>query len=436
VNVGGAVSGSRGGGQAGNQSGVGLRFLTKTNSMEEVQGLVRQFFITMGVDLVPPKTVFFNDRSGTLWARATLEELDIIESAIQVLNVAPPQVNIKAKFADIGQREQKAIGFDWFLGNLIMGGGNVVASGGTQPSLNGEPSPANPQGFFPGTSSDTVTAPSSTDQVITRGLGNPLNAPALASFTGILTDPQFKVVIRALDQRSGVDLLSAPEVTTISGRQAQIQVIDIESIVTGIDLNQTASGGGGGTLGGTDTGGGAVASTLNYNVQPLPFGPVLDVIPYVSADSYSVQMVIIPTVTEFLGYDDDTAAKFVPQAQSVSGSDGAGIPLSGQLPLPQFRLRQVTTSAVVWDGQTIVLGGLISERVQKTKDKVPVLGDLPLFGRLFRSESSDTQKRNLVIFVTPTIIDPAGNRYHSEEEMPFAQTTIPAQKPAAPASSN
>jgi general secretion pathway protein D len=95
-------------------------------------------------------------------------------------------------------------------------------------------------------------------------------------------------------------------------------------------------------------------------------------------------------------------------------------------------LRQVTTSAIVWDGQTVVLGGLTTEDVTKLKDKVPVLGDLPLVGRLFRSESNQTKKKNLVIFVTPTIIDPAGNRMHSEDEMPFAQTGIPPQKPVVP----
>jgi general secretion pathway protein D len=422
VNVGGAVSGGRGGGQSGNQSGVGLSFLTKTNTLEDVQAAVRQFFITMGVDLVPPKTVFFNDRSGILWARATLEELDTIETAIQVLNVSPPQVNIKVKFADIGQRDQKAIGFDWYLGNLLMGSsGEVVGSAGTQPSLvDGQ------GGAFPGTSVDNFIPSSPTDQLLTSGLGNALNAPALATFTGILTDPQFRVVIKALDQRDGVDLLSAPELTTTSGRQAQVQIIDIQSVVTGIDLNQNTGGGGNNLNTGIGGSSGVVGSTLNYNVQALPFGPVLDVVPYVSADGYTIQMVIIPTVTEFIGYDDP--GQFIPQAQSVSGgAGGVGIPLTGQLPLPRFRLRQVTTSAAVWDGQTVVLGGLISESVNKSRDKVPILGDLPLFGRLFRSESSDTQKRNLVIFVTPTITDPAGNRFHSDEDMPFAQNSIPEQ---------
>jgi general secretion pathway protein D len=101
------------------------------------------------------------------------------------------------------------------------------------------------------------------------------------------------------------------------------------------------------------------------------------------------------------------------------------------LPLPHFRVRQVTTSCTVWDGQTIVLGGLVADNITRFKDKIPLLGDMPFVGRLFRSESNVTQKKNLVIFVTPTIIDPAGNRLHVDEDLPFAQTSIPSQRPPA-----
>ena len=142
-------------------------------------------------------------------------------------------------------------------------------------------------------------------------------------------------------------------------------------------------------------------------------------------------MTIIPTLAEFIGYDDP--GQFIPQVQSASsGSGGVALPLTAQLPLPHFRVRQVTTSAIVWDGQTVVLGGLIAENVAKVKDKIPLLGDLPVVGRMFRSESSQTQKKNLMIFVTPTILDPAGNRAHSDDEMPFAQTQIPLQKTIVP----
>ena len=173
-----------------------------------------------------------------------------------------------------------------------------------------------------------------------------------------------------------------------------------------------------------------VGTTISILTEQLEFGPILDVIPYVSADGYTVQMTIIPTVKEFLGYDEEAAATFIPQAQSVGL--GVGSTLQAVQPFPQFSLRQVVTSAIVWDGQTIVLGGLISEDVVRTKDKVPVLGDLPFAGRFFRSEASRTLKRNLMIFVTPTIIDPAGNRVHSDEDLPFAQTAFPPQTPIQP----
>ncbi|TAL01026.1 MAG: hypothetical protein EPO07_08910 [Verrucomicrobia bacterium] len=417
----GGGGGGRGGGGGGGQGGGGLRFITTTNHMEEVSAAVRNYFITLGVDLAPPKSVFFNDRQGTLVVKATPEDLDTIEVAVQALNIVPPQVKVSAKFAEISQNDSRALGFDTYLGNTLMGGGRIGLQGGSQPQYAGAPSAANPAGIFP---ENPQGASSDINQLISSGLRNTPGAPAIASLSGILTDPQFRVVIRALEQRDGVDVLTAPEVTTVSGRQAQIQIIDIRTIVTGVDLNQTASGGGGNTGNTGNTGGGAVGSTVNYTVQPLPFGPVLDVVPYVSADGYTVQLTIIPTITEFIGYDTQTAAQFVPSAQSVGGA--VGLPVTASLPLPIFRLRQVTTSCIVWDGQTVVLGGLISDDVQRTKDKVPFLGDLPLVGRLFRSESSVTKKKNLVIFVTPTIIDPAGNRMHSEEEMPFGSVAQPS----------
>jgi general secretion pathway protein D len=92
-------------------------------------------------------------------------------------------------------------------------------------------------------------------------------------------------------------------------------------------------------------------------------------------------------------------------------------------------VREIVTTVNIWDNQTVVLGGLISAQVQSQKDKIPVLGDLPLLGRLFQSQSKDSVKKNLMIFVTATIVDPAGNRVHSDDELPFAQSTIPPQPP-------
>jgi type II secretory pathway component GspD/PulD (secretin)/tetratricopeptide (TPR) repeat protein len=431
--------------QAGQQrlpgSGQGVDNLTVITPQDQYNTLVRTYFQAAGVDLAPPKQVFFNDRLGNLMVRATLQDLDIIEQAVQVLNQSPPQLTIEARFAEVSQDDTRALGFDWLLGNTLLFGDRAGVQGGTAPSY-GSPgtsgSQANPSGIFPGPAAiDPVTGlpvltpgfvnPAATDNLLTAGLRNAAAAPAVATLTGILTDPQFRLVIRALEQRQGVDVLVAPKITTLSSRQAQIKTVEVRYIVTDLDVDQTAAGGGTTAVTGTTTTGGGVGSLIVPLAEPFELGPVLDVVPYVSADGYTIQMTIIPTIKEFVGYDLESAQIFQAQAQSVG--QAASAPLTQVTPLPIFRLRQVVTSAIVWDGQTVVLGGLISENVTKTKDKVPVLGDLPVAGRLFRSESSSTRKKNLLIFVTPTIIDPAGNRVHTDEELPFAQTSIPPQRP-------
>ena len=382
------------------------------------------------------KAVFFNDRSGMLFVRATLTDLDIIEEAIAALNEAPPQLTITAKFAEFTQDDSRALGFDWILGNTLLNGGQIAAQGGTAPSMNGQPSAANTTGLFPATGgAPTVNPDPANDQSLSSGLRNfgpngDLFAP-VATFTGILTDPQFRTVIRAMEQRGGVDVLAAPTVTTLSGRQATIKANDIQSIVVGNSANQQGAGGGAGgaAAGGAGAGGVGGNTPLGTTIQPttvpIPIGPTLDIVPTVSADGYSIQMAILPSLIEFVGYDDP--GPFAVIAQGGAGST-VGAPLIATLPLPRLRVRQVVTSCVVWDGQTVFLGGLMAENVQKTKDKVPVLGDIPFLGRLFRSESSFTQKKNLAIFVTPKIIDPAGNRIHTEDNLPYDPRNIAPQE--------
>ena len=479
--VGGGIGGQGGGGGGfGGGAGSGVPFITTFTPTSYIQDVVRQFFLALGVyfpsagqaggggigggggggggggfpgvggfgaggaggigGLGGPgvstvaRAMFFNDRVGLLYVRATMAELDIIEQAIQTLNVAPPQVQIEVKFVEVGQDDAKALGFDWILGNTLMGSGSMGAQGGTAPSYRGGSSLANPFGIFPGQAplggSPAQVPPAVTDGTLTGGLRNENAGPAIGTLTGILTDPQFRVVIHALEQRGGVEVMSAPRVTTLSGRQTQIKVNTLRSIAVGVQAGATpaVAAGNVGAVGGT------VAGQPNAILQPssisLATGPTLDVVPYVSADGYTVQMTLLPSIVDFLGYgnpDIGEAAAFEATLQAQSGG------LRSPVPLPRFQVRQVTTSCIVWDGQTVFLGGLLSDQTTRQRDKVPVLGDLPFFGRLFRSERSSTSKKNLVIFVTPKIIDPAGNRVHPEDNLPFDPNSIPAQRPLAEA---
>ena len=402
--------------------------VTQTNLTSLHNSLVLGYFNAAGVNITNyGGTVFFNDRNGLLFVRASMADLEIIEEAIEVLNVLPPQVSVEAKFAEVNQDDNRALGFDTYLGNVLMAGGAVGVQGGSAPPFTGRSTAANPFGSFP---SNPALGISPSDGQINNGVsagGNPI-----ATITGILTNPQFRLVINALEQRSGTDVLTAPRLITISGRQAQIQVTDNRTIVTGI---QTGQQNGGGQQGGQQgaqqggqqqgaAGGGAVAAAISPLTQSLSTGPVLDILPFVAADGFSISMALIPSVVEFIGYDDP--GPFAPLVQSV-GAGTVGVPLTAKLPLPRTRVRQVVTSVVVWDGQTVMLGGLISDQVVNSRQKVPFLGDLPVLGKLFRSESKSTSKKNLYIFVTATIIDPAGNRIHSDSELPFSAQSIPPQ---------
>jgi hypothetical protein len=240
--------GGGGGGGGGSSGNGGLSYVTITNGTASVSLLAKSFFTTLGLNLDPPKSVFFNDRLGVLFVRATAQDLDTIEKAIQVLNMTAPQLHIKARFIEVEEDNNAALGFDWYLGNVNMGGG-VVGTGGNAGSVGVPtsqmtgPGSVYSSGIFPGYQNNgtLVNTINPTVQSLTAGLNN--TAPAIASLTGILTDPNFQVVIHALEQRTGTETLAEPEVTTISGRQTEMRATQILTIITGYNFQQGTSSG-------------------------------------------------------------------------------------------------------------------------------------------------------------------------------------------------
>lgn len=212
--------------------GGGLLYVTTPNLTRDVSALAAQFFSSLGVDLTPPKTVFFNDKLGVLFVYAAPQDLDIIERAIQVLNQAPPMVHIKARFIDVEQIDNTGLGFEWYLGQFnVTGNGSVVGQGGNAGSLFGVANGV--QDVFPGNPALGTTIAGGV-QSLTSGLRNA--GPSIASITGILTNPQFQVVLNALNQRQGTQELAEPEATTISGRQTEMRATVVQPVVTGYNF--------------------------------------------------------------------------------------------------------------------------------------------------------------------------------------------------------
>ena len=95
--------------------------------------------------------------------------------------------------------------------------------------------------------------------------------------------------------------------------------------------------------------------------------------------------------------------------------------------MPVFSTRRVETALTIYDGYTVAVGGLMREDVQNVEDKVPILGDIPLVGRLFQTKAENRIKSNLIIFVTAQIIDATGRPLRGAEA---AGTSLPVAAPA------
>jgi general secretion pathway protein D len=256
---------------------------------------------------------------------------------------------------------------------------------------------------------------------------------------GVFTNPQFQVVIRALNQKKAIDLLSAPSVTTKSGQRAIIEVVRefrYPRTYTQPQVPQIAAGNNNGANNVVPV---VVTPTTPQDWETRNTGVTLEVEPVVGGDSTTIDLNLVPQVVEFEGfinYGSPINAVGVSISGVTAGGGTVGITKSIPVELtanvinqPVFSTRKVTTSVSVYDGQTVVLGGLMREDVQKTEDKVPILGDIPLVGRAFRTNVEQHNKKNLVMFVTARIVTPAGLPLNEGEE----EGLLPPELPEVPA---
>jgi general secretion pathway protein D len=128
----------------------------------------------------------------------------------------------------------------------------------------------------------------------------------------------------------------------------------------------------------------------------------------------TISLILEPRVTEFEGFVEFGG----PSVAVVGGGSSGGLTVSNPpttvtVPAgfyqPIFSVREMSTEVTIFDGATLVMGGLTRDEVKSYNDRVPVLGDIPGLGRLFRSEGETRQKRNLLIFVTANLISPGGS---------------------------
>ena len=237
------------------------------------------------------------------------------------------------------------------------------------------------------------------DTVAALGIFPNLTNSAATNFTDILNATNAKFVLKSLASIKGAEILAEPEVVTSSGRQAQIHVTQTITVVSNFVFESGVSN--------------QYGAITPQTVQ-VETGTILDVIPCILADGYTLNLTVIPSLIGFEGYDTP------PNIPNLTATNN-----SVQLPvvLPRFNTQKVVAIFNLWDGQTAVIGGM--KATNFVTDKVPVVGSVPLVGKLFQSKK--TTEEEIFVFVTATLVDPADNRIHSADQLPFAQSQIPPQ---------
>lgn len=203
-----------------------------------------------------------------------------------------------------------------------------------------------------------------------------------------LDEGQFKALLTRLETEVGnADVLSAPKLTTRAGRQAQISVVEPRKVAVGPD-EQPATG--------------TNSAAVVYGTVEVPVGTRVDLLPRFESGRHRLR--VVGTYTEFLGYEK--ADK--PRPMGLVRDPGTGVPVKGVPALPRVRVRSAVADAECLPGETIVVRGPVGARVVQFRDKVPVLGSLPLAGRLFRREGTQTNLTRVYLFITPRVTDATG----------------------------
>jgi Flp pilus assembly secretin CpaC/tetratricopeptide (TPR) repeat protein len=418
--LGGGMSTGGGGGSTGD-------FRSLTASARGEMENIRAFFYAAGVPMPPGSSITYNERISTLIARNTASNLEVLERVLQAINIRPSQVEIEAKFVEVTQTDVEELGFEWRMDDnyeIFLGEENTLGilpiSGQKRLQINSVPGEgsldANTRGITGGIRFWN-DLPAITEESTTRD--------NLFSISSIMTNPEFTFLIRALDQRGTTEVLSSPKVLTVVGQGAQIEVVQEFRYPT--EWEDSSSGGGGGGFGGGGSGSSGSSAVfyppIPSQIETRELGVLLNVTPLVGPDNWTINLTLIPEVSSFDRFIDYGGQAIIATSggASVFGSGGQAGFASVDVPYlqPIFNSRNVTTTIQVWDGQTVVLGGLITDETYTINDKVPLLGDIPLFGRLFRSDVEQSTKRNLLIFVTARLVDPAGNPIHSQEDIDF-----------------
>ncbi len=344
------------------------------NNEDLTKYTIRQY---LEVNLPPQegRKIILDEITGLLTITDTPANQELALRLIREWDVGPKQIQIEAKFVEITFTDLDEMGVDWDLFHhdepLIYSPHSALFD-------------ATQTGSMVGLMGTASTAAEFAQAASTAGLGFLISK---AAYHGA----EMMAYLKLLSQKGKANLIHAPKVTTLSGQMANIQVVRSFPYATSVDTTQVE-------IGSTTTGGVTetdYADVETYKVEEETVGVTLEVTPTVMEGSDIITLDIHPEVTKL--------------SQQVALSANPTTDFPDDLGWPIIDTRTAQTSVMIRSGEAILIGGLIQDADDGTVErKIPVLGDLPLIGPIFKYEYQNREKKNLIIILTATLIDTQG----------------------------
>ncbi|MBT7720183.1 MAG: type II secretion system secretin GspD, partial [Halieaceae bacterium] len=328
------------------------RVMQNINSLENADGKAQR-------SNAKTATIEADEGTNSLIITAETDEMAAIESVIHRLDIRRAQVLVEAIIVEMTFSEGQDLGLQWLFANTDSGfyGSNINSPSQAQ-QLAGALNPDN---------GDEATPSNDSEFDVGALAGALASTPGLSLGWGSVDDDlTMTVILNALKTQGNANILSTPSLLTLDNQEAFITVGQNVPFITGSYTNSGSSDG---------------ASNPFQTIERQNVGITLAVTPHIN-EGDSVVLEIEQEVSNVI-----IGASQISEAADIITSE-----------------RKIQTKVLAQDSKVVVLGGLIEDNVQDGQQKVPILGDIPFLGRLFRTDSVDVSKTNLLIFIRPTII--------------------------------
>jgi type IV pilus assembly protein PilQ len=295
-------------------------------------------------------TVSVDTRTNTLLVRDTREKIAEIREVIAKLDVPVRQVLIESRIVVAEDNFERDLGVQWGVTSAGSAGGNTLVTSGTGTSTN-----TTITSLLSGTGAAVDTSPADRYNVnlaASPSSGTPAGMAMSLLGKNFLVDLE----LTALQLEGKSQVISSPRVITANAQKATIKQ------GTEIPYEQSTSSG---------------ATSISFKDAVLS----LDVTPQITPDGRIIMDLVV---------HDDTVGAEIPTGQGGT--------------VPSIDTKEVDTQVLVDNGQTVVLGGVYSQSLTSTINKVPMLGDLPVLGFLFRNSQVTNDKTELLVFITPKVL--------------------------------